>query len=226
MHASIPDPLTGSVRLVVMLAGEAGMASAKTLLLDWARAVGMGFFGMGRVRLTQTSPWPRIVEAEIECDMLPSAALHALHRLLGHFSGTAHGIARATLYMNGSELDLLEDPGATVVEVPGSFPFPVTYPDDLHAAVRVEIEFTHAVSASHRDAIGAALVVWDLLAVALGRDEEWGKQVDHETRMLSPTAIEHEFVGYFAGFEGIDLVVMMALKLHRRVSIERLTIES
>jgi hypothetical protein len=227
LHASIPESVTGPVELAVELAGPAGVDSVKGLLSTWSRAVEVGFFGEAEVRLTYDSrSRSTLVDAELGCNGLPLGALYALQRVLQHFSGTAHRIASATFRRNGSVLSLGDVAGAALVQLPDSIPFPVAYPHDLHAGVRVEIEFRSALSAGHQHAIAAAFSIWDLLVVALGRTDEWGKRVDRETRRMSPTSIEHEVVGYFSGFECLDLVVLMGLKLHQRLPIEQMTLES
>lgn len=228
MHASTPESVSGPVELAVELAGVAGVDSLKSLLSTWARAVEVGFFGAAQVRLTHdgVSSQSSHVQVDLGCDGLPLGALYALQRMLQHFSLTAHRVKGATFRRDGHVLNLDDAAGEALGQLPDSMPFPVSYPNDLHASVRVEIEFLGTLSDGHQHAIAAALSIWDLLVVVLGRSDEWGKRIDRQTRKLSPTSIEHQIVGYFAGFECLDLVVLMGLKLHGKLPIEQMTLES
>ena len=96
---------------------------------------------------------------------------------------------------------------------------------DAWGDVRVEIEFRAPVAKSERDAIFAAFTVWDVLVEALGEEKHWGLEIQYDSRQLSPRILDHATDGYFASYDCLYFVVWMGWRLHRRLPIERLTIE-
>ena len=64
-----------------------------------------------------------------------------------------------------------------------------------------------------------------MLIAAFGEAQRWGDRVDIETRLLNPRIVEHQVDGYFASFECLHLLVLLGLRLHQRLAIERLTLE-
>jgi hypothetical protein len=143
--------------------------------------------------------------------------------MIQHFSTVRSRIESTSFFYEGRRLAAEGD--LPISALPRSIPFAVEYPSYLHAALRVEIEFRAPLAKSERDAIFGALAIWDLLVEALGDKERWGETVNHDTRLLSPTIVEHEVNGYFASFECLHFIVWLGLRLNQRLTIDRLTME-
>lgn len=227
MRDSIPEGVTGVVRFHVTLADEPG-AEARELadvVATWVRAVDLGFFAGGRIGLSEPmEARSRSVVVGVGCQGVPWVAFQVLSRMVSRFSRLKASVESVDLFHeNGHRL--AGHSGLAVPALPQSIPFAVEYPNDLHADVRLEIEFRDPVDQAERDALFAALSIWDVLIGALGEEDRWEESVDYATRLLSPETLEHEIHGYFASFEGLDLVVWMALRLHTRLTIERLRVE-
>jgi len=194
------------------------------LMSTWVRAVEMGFFGSGRIWLRgNVEAQGQRVFARLECEQVSQTAFHALSRMIRHFSKVKGRVENINLFHEGQHLGV--EGGTAIPALPQSIPFAVEFPNDLHADVRVEIEFRAPLAQSERDAIFGALAIWDVLVVALGDEERWEERVDSETRLLSPAIVEHEVFGYSAGFECLDFVVWLGLRLRPRLIIERITVE-
>ena len=227
MRASIPDRITGTVEIIVALADQA--SAEPPALVDlvpiWVRAVEIGFFGSGRIRLQgAVETQGKRVSASLECEQVSQTAFHALARMVQHFSKVKGRVESFSLFQGGGQLWAGESVVA-IPPLPQSIPFEVEYPEDLKPYVRVEIEFRLPLTPSERDAIFDALAIWDVLVEALGDEERWGRKADYVTRLLSPAIVEHEVVGYFASFECLHFIVLLGLRLHQRLIIERITLE-
>ena len=225
MRASIPDHITGEVELVVEMANDANAEPAALvgLVSTWVRAVEIGFFGPGRMRLESVETQQHRVSGKLQCEQVSQTAFHALSRMVQHFSKVKSRVESISLFHEGQRLTA--EGGVAVPTLPQSIPFAVEYPNDLHAAVRIEIEFRAPLAQGERDAIFDALAIWDVLVEALGDEERWGQRVDYDTRLLSPAIVEHEVNGYFASFECLHFIVLLGLRLHQRHIIERITME-
>jgi hypothetical protein len=226
LRASTPDRISGTIDISVALAGEAAAEpqALVELLSTWIRAVEIGFFGPGRIRLQGAiDTQGRTVAGSIDCADLSATAVLALSRMIQRFSKVKGRIENVNFFHEGRHLAVR--PEVTVPALSGSIPFEVEYPVDPRGDVRVEIEFLAPLAESERDAIFAALAVWDVLVEALGEEEHWGEEIDSDSRRLSPRIVEHATDGYFASFDCLYSVVWMGLRLHRRLPIERLTIE-
>ena len=225
MHASTPERFTGPIELHARLADEDAAAAELVTrrVSSWVRAIEIGCFGTGRVHVEAMQVQGNEVWAELRCEWLSAGAVDGLERLLQHLSATQARFDDVDLSHNGRPVA----PKSEVIlpDLPGSIPFAVEYPEDLTPFVRVEIEFRAALSPAARDAVFEALAVWDLLVAAFGEAQRWGDRVDLETRLLNPRMVEHQVDGYFASFECLHLLVLLALRLHQRLAIERLTLE-
>ena len=225
LRASTPEQLTGTVELLAMLADDAGTAPAalEELVSTWVRAVEIGFWGSGRIRLQAVKTQRQRVSGRLECEQVAKTAFHALSRMIEHFSKTNGRVESFNLSHAGQRL--AGEGGEAIPDLPQSIPFVVELPYDLHADVRVEIEFRAPLPQGERVVIFSALSIWDTLVKALGDQEQWGKESDYETRLLSPAIIEHEVFGYFASFECLHFIIWLGLRLHQRLIIERITME-
>lgn len=226
MPASTPDRITGTVNIIVALAdGAAAEPQALVEVLStWIRAVEIGFFGLARIRLrAPLEAQGRGVSAEFECERVSQTAVQVLSRMIRHFSKVKGQVESFNTFYEGQPLTVVGE--VMFPALPPSIPFAVEYPEDPRGDVRVEIEFRAALTEGERDAIFAAFAIWDVLVEALGDEEQWGEEVDYDTRLLSPRIVEHGMDGYFASFECLHFIVWMALRLHERLAIERLTIE-
>jgi hypothetical protein len=225
LPASIPDRITGTVEIVVVLAGAAGAErpALADLVSTWVRAVEIGFFGSGRIRLHAVEAQAQRVSGRLECERVSQTAFHALSRMIRHFSAVKGRVQSADLFHEGQRL--VAEGGLTVPALPQSIPFKVEYPEDLKRYVRVEIEFRAPLAQSERDATFAGLAIWDMLVAALGDEERWGARVDYSTRLMSPAIVEHQVDGYFASFECLHFIVLLGLRLHQQLIIERITME-
>jgi hypothetical protein len=166
----------------------------------------------------------RSVVGGVRCERVPSAAFQVLARMVSRFSQAKARVESTSLFREDGHR-LAGEGGVAVPALPQSIPFAVEYPNDLHADVRVEIEFRAPLAQAERDAVFGALSIWDVLIEALGEEERWGESVDYETRLLGAAIVEHEVHGYFASFDCLYSIVWMGWRLHRRLPIERLTIE-
>jgi hypothetical protein len=225
LRDSIPERITGAVEILVALANEAGVEAPALLDLvsTWVRAVEVGFFGPGRIRLKAVETQGQRVSGKLECEQVSRTAFHALSRMIRHFPKVKGRAEIVNLLHDGQDL-VIED-GAAIPALVQSIPFAVEFPNDLHADVRIEIEFRAPLAQSERDAVFGALAVWDVLLEVLRDEEQWGERIDYDTRLLSPRIVEHEVFAYFAPFECLHFIVMLGLRLHERLIIERITME-
>jgi hypothetical protein len=225
LRDSIPERLTGTVEIIVTLADPAGgePPALVELVSTWVRAVEIGFFGPGRIRLQAVETQGQRVSGRMECEQVSQTAFHALSRMIQHFSKMIGRVESISLFHEGQRL--AAEGGAAIPALPQSIPFAVEYPEDLKRYVRAEIEFRAPLAKVERDAVFGALAIWDALVEALGDEERWGQRIDYDTRLLSPAIVEHEVVGYFASFECLHFIVLLGLRLHQRLIIERITIE-
>jgi hypothetical protein len=227
LRDSIPEIATGIVRFHITLADEPG-ADARALadvVATWVRAVDLGFFADGRISLSEPmEARGRSVVGGVRCERVPSVAFQVLARMVSRFSRVKARVESTNFFREDGHR-LAGEGGVAAPALPQSIPFAVEYPNDLHADVRVEIEFRAPLAQAERDALFAAFSIWDVLIEALGEEERWGESVDYETRLLSPAIVEHEVHGYFASYECVYSIVWMGLRLHRRLPIERITME-
>jgi hypothetical protein len=228
----IPDRITGAVEIIVVLADGAGVEpkALADFVSTWVRAVEIGLFGPGRVRVQQpVEMHGQQVSARLQSDEVSETAFQALSRMIRYFSKVKGRVASFNVFRDGQPL--VAAPKMAFPALPESIPFQVEYPEDLKRYVRVEIEFRLPLAANERDAIFAALSVWDVVIEALAEEEWWGQQSDpgskgdYKSRLLSPMMIEHWVGRYFASLECLDFIVWLALRLHRRLIIDRLTME-
>jgi hypothetical protein len=228
----MPDLVTGTVEIAVELVDETGVdaQALADLASTWLRAVEIGLFGPGRIRgQADVKADGRRVSGGFECEDLSQTAFHALARMIRYFSKTKGKVKKFDVYHEGQRVVAA---GKTVVPaLPQSIPFELEYPEDLKRYLRVELEFRRALSPGERDAIFAALTVWDALIEALAEEEWWEQQGDseseseYESRLLSPAMVEHWVDGYFASIECLDFIVWLGLRLHERLTIDRITME-
>jgi len=224
LHASTAERVSGLLELRVGVAGDVVAADAVTRrIVVWARAIEIGCFGASRVRVQSLQAQDDLVRAEWQCERLAASAIDGLARLLQHLAATQAKLDRVDLSLDGRAV--VPHPEVALPDLPDALPFEVEYPEDLKSFVRVEIEFRAALTQAARDAVFDAFAVWDVLVAAFGDAERWGDQVDLETRLLNPRIVEHQVNGYFASFECLHPVVLLALRLHRRLAIDRLTLE-
>lgn len=225
MHASIPDDFTGTAVIFLELAEEAaGEASALAAHAGtWARAVQIGLLGSPSSRLKGAfETQGRVVAGRFRCEQVPSDAFQVLAAMIGFFSHVKGRIEEFSVQHDG--VNVVPAGGPSAPALPLSMPFAVEYPEDLKRYVRIEIEFVHPLAPSERDAIFDALSVWDWLIEVL-TGPLVGEASEYHTRLLSPAIIEHEVQGYSAGLECLRYVLRMGLRLHRRLPVERITIE-
>jgi hypothetical protein len=225
LRASTPDQITGTVELLAVLADDASAepAALVELVSTWVRAVEIGFFGSGRIRLQAVKTPGHRVSGRLECEQVSQTAFHALLRMTQHFSKTKWQVESFSLSHEGQRLAV--EGGEAIPALPQLIPFAVEFPNDLHADVRVEIEFRSPLDQEERDTFFRALSVWDTLVEALGDPQRWGEEREYETRLLSSAIVEHEVFGYFAPFECLHFIVLLGLRLHQRLIIERITME-
>ena len=227
MHASIPDRITGKVQILITLADDAGVETRALvdLVTTWVRAVEVGFFGPGGIRLQgAVEAQGQRVAGRLECERVSQTAFLALSRMIQHFSKVKGRVESASLFREDGQR-LAVEVGAAIPALPPSIPFAVEYPNDLHADVRVEIEFRAPLTQAERDALFDAFSIWDALVQVLGDQKQWGEESEYETRLLSPAIVEHEIFGYYASFECLHFIVWLGVRLHQRLSIERVTME-
>lgn len=225
LRASIPDQITGMVELFAALADDtsAEPAALVELVSTWVRAVEIGFFGLGRIRLQSVETEGHRVSGALICEQTSHTAFHALSRMIENYSKTKARVESFNLSHAGNRLAVVGD--EAIPALPQSTPFTVELPYDLHADVRVEIEFRSPLAQEERDAIFGAFSIWDTLVKALGDQKQWGEESEYETRLLSPEIVEHEVFGYFAPFECLHFVVLLGVRLHQQLIIERITME-
>ena len=222
----MPDRISGTVEIIVVLIDEAdGNAQALAdLVSNWVRAVELGFFGPGWIRLQgEIATQGRRITGRLEGKHVPQAAFHVLWRMIRCFSKVKDKVEIFNVSHEGQPLEATRR--VEIPALPQSIPFVVEYPEDLKRYLRVEIEFRAPLAPSERDVIIHGLFIWDALVAALAEEEWWGRRSDHESRMLSPAIIEHQVNGYYAGFECLHFIVWFGLRLHQRLTIERLTME-
>jgi hypothetical protein len=227
LRASISDTITGTVEIVIGPENwaDAEPSALKNIVLTWVDAVQMEFFGPGEIRLQESvETHGENVSLKLVCQRASLAAFRVLLIMVRHLSKVSGRDLNISLFLEGRRLQAGED--VVRISLPPSIPFAIEYPNDLHAAVRVEIEFRAPLTEKDQEAIFRALATWDALIAALGNEERWGERVDNYTQLLSPTIVEHEVVGYFASFECLQFIILIGLYFHRRLSIERITIES
>jgi len=225
LRASTRDQITGTIELLAVLADDAGAepAALVELISNWVRAVEMAFFGVGHIQLQAVKAQGQSVSGRLECDQVPQTAFHALSRMIEHFSKTKGRVESFNLSYAGQHLEVAS--GEAIPDLPQSIPFVVELPYDLHADVRVEIEFRAPLPQGEREVIFGVLSIWDTLVKALGDQQRWDEESEYETRLLSPAIVEHEVFGYFAPFECLHFIVLLGLCLHQRLPIERITME-
>ncbi len=222
MRASTTERVSGLLELRAGAAGDAGEPVARRIGL-WMRAVEIGCFGAGRVRAQSLQTLDGRIRAEWRCERLPSSAIDGLARLLQHVSATQARLDDIELVLDGRTFTPCAE--VAMPGLPEVLPFELEINEDLKTFVRVEIEFRTPLTAAARDAVFAALAVWDVLVAAFGDIEHWNEQADLDTRLLSPRIVEHQFDGYFAAVECLYPIVQLALRLHPGRAIERLTLE-
>jgi hypothetical protein len=226
LPVSIPERITGSIDIMVALADDAatGPQALVELLSRWVRAVEIGFFGRGRIKLQGTiETQGRTVSAMLESEDLSQAAVQVLARMIRYFSNVKGRVNNFAVFYGGQEAVVagrMQFPA-----VPPSIPFTVEYPEDLKHYVRIEIEFRNPLTTSERDAIFEAFSIWDAVIEALGDEKRQGRRVDYKSQLLSPAIVEHHAHGYYAPFECLHFIVWLGVRLHRRLAIERLTME-
>jgi len=228
LRASIPDELTGTLDIRVSLSDQPGAepGALVALLSTWARAVEIGLFGAGRVRRRgEIETRGHEVSTSFECDSVARVAFGALSRMIRRFSKVNGLVERTSLILDRQDMELERSVSRSIPPLPLSMPFEVEEPEDLKRYVRIEIEFRPELTPSQRDVIFDALGVWDVVVQALGDEERWTDRVDFDTRLLSPAIVEHQMDGYFAGVEGLQLIVLLGLRLHQSLTIDRITLE-
>lgn len=225
MGASTNKLLSGQILLRVTLSGNATAPTGSVVqrVSTWVRAIEIGCFGPGQIRINEIQTQGNEVIATMQCERLSKHAAEGLVILLNHLSATQTKIDSIHLSCNGQSIA----PQSNFVppDLPVSIPFLVEYPADLRHFVRIEIEFRSDLTASTREAIFDALKVWDVLISAFGEGASWNRRIDIETRLLNPRIIEHEVNGYFASFECLHMVILLGLRLHPYLAIERMTLE-
>lgn len=225
MLALTPEHVSGLIELRI---GLLGVAERRAELIagcisTWVRAIEIGCFGSGRVRIVRIQEQGDTVLAELQGERLPASALDGLSRLLRHLSATQTKLNSIDLLLDGRTVEL--HPEVVMPEPPAVLPFELEYPADLKPFLRIEIEFRAALPPTARDEVFDAFAVWDVLVAAFGDIQRWRDRVDLKTRLLSPRIVEHQVDGYFASFDCLYPVVLMALRLHPRMPIERLILE-
>jgi len=226
LPVSIPDQITGSLDIMVALADEAAAEpqALVELLSTWVRALEIGLFGPGRIRLQgAVESHGRTASAVIECEDVSRVAIHVLSRMIRYFSDVKGKVDNFAVFYAGQQV--VAAGRMQIPALPPSIPFTVEYPEDLKHYVRIEIEFRNPITANERDAIFDAFSIWDAVIEALGEERRQGRRVDYRSRLLSPAMVEHHVHGYHAPFECLYFIVWLALRLHRRLTIERLTME-
>lgn len=211
---------------MVSLAEEAAAEpqALVNLLATWVRGLEIGLFGPGRIRLQGgIENQGRTVSAVIECEEVSRAAVHALSRIIHRFSNVTSKVDKFAVFYEGQQVGTAGR--IAIPALPQSIPFTVEYPADLKHYVRVEIEFRNPISANERDAIFDAFSIWDVVIEALGEEKREGRWVDYKSRLLSPAIVEHDVHGFYASYECLYFIVWLALRLHRRLTIDRLTME-
>ena len=229
MRASTPNQVTGKVEIVITLAQDQDTGVETLALVElvttWVRAVEVGFFGPGGIRLQgAVEAQGQRVAGRLGCERVSQTAFLALSRMIQHFSKVKGRVESASLFREDGQR-LAVEVGAAIPDLPPSIPFAVEYPYDLHADVRVEIEFRAPLTKAQQDAIFDAFSIWDALVQVLGDQEQWGEESEYETRLLSPAIVEHEVFGYYASFECLHFIVLLGLRLNEPLPIERITME-
>lgn len=222
MHDLTAEPVGGLLELRVDVTGDAAEAATRRIAV-WTRAIEIGCFGAGRLRVQSLQTKDDVIFAQWRCERLPSSAIDGLARLLQHLSATRTPLDDVQLSLDGRAFTPSRE--VALPEPIGAPPFELEVNEDLKSFVRVEIEFRAALAPAARDAVFAALAVWDVLVAAFGDREHWDDEADLETRLLSPRIVEHQVDGYFASVECLYPVVGLALRLHPSLAIERLTLE-
>ena len=227
MAASTHNHISGNVQIIITLADDAGVEALPLveLITTWIHAVAVGLFGPGMINRQQAvEAQGQRVSGKLQCEQISQTAFHALSRMIKHFSKVKGPVESYKIFLEGGR-DLASESGVAIPSLPQSIPFDVEYPNDLHADVRVEIEFSVALPEAERDSVFAALSSWTALVEAFGEPELWNEGVEYETRLFSPAIVEHEVFGYFAGFECLNFIVLLGLRLHERLHIDRITFE-
>jgi hypothetical protein len=226
LPVSIPERITGTIDIMVALADEAAKErqALVELLSMWVRAVEMGFFGPGRITLqggieTQV----RTVSAVLEFEDVSQTAVHVLGRMIRYFSNVKGKVDNFAVFYEGQPVVAARR--LVIPALPPSFPFTVEYPADLKHYVRIEVEFRNPITPKEREAVFDAFSIWDAVIEALGEQKREGRWVDYKSRLLSPAIVEHHVHGYYAGFECLSFIVWLGLRLHQRLTIDRLTME-
>lgn len=225
----MPERVSGVVDLSVTLAdggvGSAGVPELPDLVASWIRAVQIGLFGSGRMTAGgRVEIRGRAVVVErLVCERVPSMAFRALSRMIERFSSVVTAVEALDICRGAVRLE--PAPGRWMPDAPASVPFELETPEDLKHYLRVEIEFRSPLADVERDAIFDAFHAWDRLTEALGVEAQWRRQRHCETRLLSPAIVEHQVDAYFAGIEGLNMIVCMVLRLHLHLPVERLTLE-
>ncbi|WP_321801134.1 hypothetical protein [Caballeronia sp. J97] len=229
MHDSIHDDVSGTVEIVISLAqaADSDAAALEECVARWLRAVEIGYFGPCQIRLddirrTRSST----IAFYLSCRRVSRTAFRAFSRIIECWS--AVGECRVDTLDIRQETGVVDtrDDGVPTPSLPLSLPFEVNQVDDLHAAVRVEIEFREPLTSNDRQAIFRALTLWKMLVDAFNPEELWEEPSDCVVRLLSPSVIECEITGYAAGFECLDFVIWLGVRLHQRRPIEAITFES
>jgi len=194
-------------------------------------AVDAGFFFPGR----RVSPVPaelRVVgtsvEARLQVEGLPVAALHVLGGMLSDCRQHEVVFRTARAVLDLREQDLLDDSGLrpTAAQAP---PFEVEFPRDMagNYALLVEIEFAQPVAPEVGQGLLGTLSLWDALTLAYRIDEDEPVEVSGAQAMFNdPRTIHyHEWVWDNADVEAWDLIVNLCCAWHQTLPIVRLHFE-
>lgn len=229
MRGSTPDTIDGIVEISVALVDAASTKAPALaeLVATWIGAVEVGVFGGGELRVVQPlAVHGRAIGGSVACEQVSLHAFWTLARMTSRFSRTKGRIAEADARWKGGQRSIWpKDAAAVSAPPPSNASFPVTLPNDIHADVRVEIEFTRRLAPADRDSVFRALSLWDAIAEAMADEECWDEVSEYESRLMSPSVVEHVVYGYFAGFGGLDLAVHLGCRLHQRLPVARMLIE-
>jgi hypothetical protein len=223
---STPNGITGTLDIVVTLSDEAAAEPQALVgvLSTWLRGLEMGLFGPARIRRHgDIEIHGRTVSARVECEDVPLSAVHVLTLMIQHCFRGQNWVEGVSVVCDGQPVTAS---GRMIIPpLPKSLPFTVEYPDDLKHYLRVEIEFRSALTPNQRDAVFDGFSAWDTVIDVVGEKRREGRWVEYKSRLLSPAIVEHNVHGYYGGLECLDLVVWLVLRIHRRLTVDRLTME-
>lgn len=221
MLASIHNRVTGIVHIRLAFAEDGDGSGLLALVATWVRAVDLGFFGPGEIRVrTPLDAGAKVLSGSFEAHGVSESVFYSLYRAI-----RLHGkVLRADLRCEDGRR--FSEAGALMPELPESLPFSMEYPRDAYKEVRIEIEFRAPLLPAELDGISAAFGVWDAMMGWLREDARPGVLAHSRTRLLSAAIVEHELFGYFASADCINLIAWLGRRLAERLPVERLTIES